>query len=289
MSAVETIQAVVRIFLDKPSPLWETGSTHQLVEAKYTALAKSSSIDRKNYSTAAVLDIEDASLDKQFLATYDQYTIYLEKTDPKLADFCEAHGLVPLTGRELIRTRAASKLKAALNILGLIPECAACIAELVNCIQVVTAEGPEFDTSYSHPNLPFTIFVSVCEDDSLNGDLRVAESILHEAMHLKLTLIQEYIELVKPDSMDTFFSPWRNVQRPLMGVLHGLFVFRAIRDLFQNIRDHTELNNRDYNFATYRMADIAGDFQALNNFCQCHGLTEIGRKLADQLQSLDFD
>jgi hypothetical protein len=283
MKSAEAIKAEIENFISKPSPLWENKLTHLLVEAKYVSLSSEQHTGRQSYTTAGALNLGDILSAKQFFASYDNHIIYLEKPDKKLFDFYNEHGLVPLNDRILIKSKAVSKLKSALQILNLIPECATCIAQLVNCIQVVASEGPEYDTSYTHPEVPFTIFVSVCEDDSLNAQLRLAESILHEAMHLKLTLIQSHIELVKPQSTETFFSPWRNVQRPLTGVLHGLFVFRAIQDFFRLIKDSPQLNNKEYNFVTYRIDDIASDFQALENFAKADTLTEYGKRIVFNL------
>jgi hypothetical protein len=283
MNSAEAIKAEIENFLSKPSPLWENKLTHLLVEAKHASFSNVHSSDRQSYTTAGALNFSDILPRKQFLASYNDHIIYLEKPDKKLFSFYDEHGLEPLNDRTLIKSKAASKLKSSFQVLNLIPECAACIAELVNCIQVVASEGPEYDTSYTHPDLPFTIFVSVCDDDSLNARFRVAESILHEAMHLKLTLIQDYIELVQPNSTETFFSPWRNVQRPLMGVLHGLFVFRAIQDFFRLIKDDPCLDNKDYNFATYRIDDIATDFRALQHFSINQGLSKDGANLSANL------
>jgi HEXXH motif-containing protein len=278
----------IQRFLNAPLPLWETDLTAKLVEGKYQELTNIGIVNKQSYSTGRALGFSDAAPNKQFLFSNQEAVVYMEKFDKEtLADFYEEHGLLPITERTIIKAKAASQLKDALIILSLIPECIACVTDLVNCIQVVASEGPEYDTSYSHPKLPFTIFVSVCEDDSLNARLRVAESILHEAMHLKLSLIQEEIELVKPNTTATFFSPWRNVPRPLMGVLHGIFVFRAIQDFFKLIKDDSQLANRECNFAAYRISDIATDFQALQYFTNQKDLTKDGASLSTNLLPLN--
>ena len=288
MKTAEQFEKHLQSFLNAPSPLWETDLTDKLVKAKYDDLLLDGIANRQSYSTAAALNIKDTSPKKHFLYSSNGTAIFLELPDfLNLSAFYEEHGLIPLTDETLVKVKAASKIKKALDVLGLIPDCIACIAGLVNCIQVVESDGRDYDTSYSHPDLPFTIFVSVCEDDALSAGFRVAESILHEAMHLKLTLIQQHIDLVKADSAETFFSPWRNVQRPLIGVLHGLFVFRSVSDFYQSVLDKFTLNSIDDNFLTYRIADIKNDFEALQYFSNNHDLTKDGASLSANLLPLN--
>lgn len=47
-----------------------------------------------------------------------------------------------------------------------------------------------YDVSHSTPVLPLSIFVSVPGADERHAELRLAESIIHEAMHLQLTFIE---------------------------------------------------------------------------------------------------
>jgi hypothetical protein len=46
---------------------------------------------------------------------------------------------------------------------------------------------------YSSPAIPFSIFVSVPPADERNVVARLAEAIIHEAMHLQLTLIEAIV------------------------------------------------------------------------------------------------
>lgn len=274
----------IKAFLSSPFPLWENQLTNQLVALRYEYL-KSIQIDgRLAYATATALHQTKFETDKQFLAAYGSNTIYLEAPDKyHLAGFYEEHGLLPLNKRELVRQRAATKLKAALELLAEIPECVDCIASLVNCIQVIASEGPDYDTSYSHPDIPFTIFVSVCENDSPLSNIRVAEGILHEAMHLKLSLIQQQVTLIEPGSKETFYSPWRDTERPLMGVIHGVFVFRAIHGFMKQYLAQSKTDNSTFNHLSYRLSDIEADFRAIRNFSTCKTLNKVGVTFTSKL------
>jgi HEXXH motif-containing protein len=85
----------------------------------------------------------------------------------------------------------------------------------------------DHDVSHSTPELPFSIFVSIPEKDERDASLRVAESLIHEAMHLQLTLVDS-IEPLVVDDRARGYSPWKDEVRPVIGLLHGLYVFAVI-------------------------------------------------------------
>lgn len=288
MSPNHLLKKAINGFIKSPFPLWETSLTDQLVTAAYEELRTWNINDHFAYTTEAALLRKESKNDKQYLVSYDRKSVYLETPNTAtLNGFYAEHGLVPLNLRELVENQAATKLKSALNILAEIPECIDCIASLVNCIQVVASEGPDYDTSYSHPDLPFTLFVSVCENDSMTSNIRVAEGILHEAMHLKLSLIQEHVRLIQRGNTETYYSPWRQEQRPLNGVLHGIFVFRAVYDFLQLLKGNYQLTNGIASHLSDRIADIAAEFGALRNFGHCNGLTKYGASLSANLLPLN--
>ncbi|MEJ7684092.1 MAG: hypothetical protein WKG06_40815 [Segetibacter sp.] len=103
-----------------------------------------------------------------------------------MQSFYDEHGLELLTENEIEADGALWKLKKAISILRLIEPAYNCITDLIRSIQILRQPDVEIDLSYSHPQIPFSIFLSVCDDDSIVSSLRVAESILHEAMHLKV-------------------------------------------------------------------------------------------------------
>ncbi len=102
------------------------------------------------------------------------------------------------------------------------PGLAASVASLARILHVIQVEDDDFDKSYSEPDLPFSIFVSVPEARRSDATLRVAESIVHETMHLQLTLVERRVPLVNPASEAQFYSPWRGTDREASGVLHAL-------------------------------------------------------------------
>jgi HEXXH motif-containing protein len=198
----------------------------------------------------------------------------------RLASFYEEHGLEPLSYDELVATQAAEKLGAAWRLLQRVPAVGNCLRTLVKTIQVLRSPDPEIDVSYSHPAVPFSVFVSVGDDNSLVAALRVAESLLHEAMHLKLTLLEAETALLHAGCQGLYYSPWRDENRPARGVLHGLFVFAAVREFYAALTYFTELHQEEVEFIEDRLATITDEFAVLQHFPEAADLTASGHRLA---------
>lgn len=201
---------------------------------------------------------------------------------PRLASFYKEHSLEPLSADELIAAQADEKLRRAWVLLEKVPTMGACLRALVKTIQVLHSSDPEIDVSYSHPGIPFSVFVSVGEDTSLTSSLRVAESLLHEAMHLKLTLLEQETEMVQSGSQGLYYSPWRDENRPVRGVLHGMFVFTAVREFYRAMQ-RCELPELGQDFSAYREEVITEELASLAYFPRVPDLTEAGSLLAANL------
>jgi HEXXH motif-containing protein len=246
----------VRDFLNKPTPLWENELTTLLV------LNRSHSIGKPGGKT---INIRGAVLK-------------IELPDASSRDFYDKHGLEA----EAVTEITNQKIEYAVNTLALVQPITDFLNSIVKTVQIIKAEEEDTDISYSHPELPFSIFLSVCKDSSLRSTLRVAESLLHESMHLKLTLIENVMPLVKPFTGNVFFSPWRDEKRPARGVLHGLFVFRAILDYFEVIKDEPKIQ-QERGYIEKRISQIRTDLSQLEHFAICNDLTIDGATLTKNL------
>jgi hypothetical protein len=246
----------VRNFLNKPAPLWENELTTLLV------LNRLQSIGQRGGKTFAIKGT----------------ILKIEVPDGSNRDFYDEHGLEP----EVITEITNQKIEYAVSILALVQPIAHFLNIIVKTVQIIKAEEEETDISYSHPELPFSIFLSVCKDSSLRSTLRVAESLLHESMHLKLTLIENVMPLVKPFTGNVFFSPWRDEKRPAGGVLHGLFVFRAILDYFEAIIDEPKVQ-AERTYIEKRISQVKTDLSELRDFINCNDLTKDGAILTANL------
>jgi hypothetical protein len=269
---------VIGDFTACPNPLWNNELARQLVNAKLKIFSA-------NYSLTSCILKNVATNEKTIFADGIDSMVFVLPSD-EIAFFFNDHGLAPLTAGDSFGD-AIAQITKAIAIFDEMPSIKVFITQIVRSICILKAEDPDIDVSYSHPDIPFSIFVSVIDQPSSQTTLRVAESILHEAMHLFLTLIEGVLPMVNQDSKETFYSPWRDEPRPIRGVLHGLFVFKAISEFYNGInRENTDLTV--LKFLNNRIMSIKKEIKMLSGFSDSPGLTLYGSKLASNLQSEGF-
>lgn len=143
------------------------------------------------------------------------------------------------------------------NVPGLWPIVDIC----VDRIAIVAAAGDCFDTSHSDPAWPNLVLISIPPSGPV-GDLRLAEGVIHEAMHHHLSALEVDVALVHEQAL--LYSPWRDVDRPAGGVLHGLFVFACVSHAFQTLIDSGNLEPDGMRHARKRIKEIRADFAAID-------------------------
>ena len=263
------LERLVENFIEVAHPLWNDELAKQLVFNKLK--------DFKIPYTLTACVLKDGTVEEKTLPlSYSPIKIVLPSIS--LQPFYEEHGLQPLAIQDALSKHSIDKVKRALDFFKKIPELEDFIITIVQSIQLLKSEDDETDISYSHPDVPFSIFVSICERNSEIADLRVAESILHEAMHLLLTLIEGVVPLVLLDSKAVYYSPWRDEERPIRGVLHGMFVFKGILD-FYKISNSKSTDQQTTNFLNERILAIEGQIAILTEFAESPGLTSEGQKI----------
>lgn len=277
--------ALAHAYLQAPFSIFDEATATALVPVGWQLLATNKGIDVAQYSIANCLvtpQAVTAKPDQLALTTSD--TMLVEEPEfERLQAFYDEHGLEPLPAAELLVGYVVAKLRRALAMLAEVAPVYACVRTLVRSVQVLRQPDPEIDVSYSHPAVPFSIFVTVCDEDSPLAALRVAEAVLHETMHLHLTLLEAVVDLVVPGSTALYYSPWRDEDRPVRGVLHGLFVFRAVQAFYQAFIADAEYASDLTEFASERILAITQEVQLLNGFTKANGLTAIGKQLAANL------
>jgi len=167
---------------------------------------------------------------------------------------------------------AKAPLEAATTLLARIPGLDDLLIPLVRTIHILSAD-PGYDISHSDPDLPFSIFVSLPEPSAADGVARLAESVLHEALHLQLTLIEAHGPLVAEPQRESY-SPWKMQPRPFGGLLHGLYVFGGISQALADLAPQSAMLSA---YAARRRREIAGEVRALGACPE--GLTANGRRL----------
>lgn len=270
-----------------PLDYWDQETTRELVEYEWALLRDQLSWSSDGYDTAACIlnDARRATSRTPVRQLADGRTIYLEAPSPiGLRAFYADNGLSLVPENRLASIGAIEKLGDALDFVGAVPSLVGCVGLLVRVIGVLKSPGFDEDVSYSHPAVPFTVFVSVCNERSTEASARVAESVLHEAMHLRLSLIQKAVELLVPEkrSARQCFSPWRKERRPAEGVLHGLFVFRAILEFFRILSSRSS-DTQIIDYSARRIRDISAELAQVRDFHESPALTYTGSSLARQL------
>jgi hypothetical protein len=279
---------IIEGFLNQPFPVWENNITQFIVEQRWAEFKGAGLRSNADYDTFFAVYGEYYKGASRFNISFDETgkSLQLEPFFSKMTSFYNEHGLFVLSSEEIDSNNVIPKLKGAVSVIQQVKPLSSCIFKLVKAIQILRTEHPEVDVSYSHPNIPFTIFVSICEDDSEISNLRVAESIIHEAMHLKLTLIERQVPLVITESKNTYFSPWRDEKRPPQGVLHGAFVFRAVLDFYKSI-DTKFTTDKVVNYLNLRREQIIYELMQLKEFQKCKDLTKDGANLIKNLLPLN--
>ena len=174
----------------------------------------------------------------------------------------------------------AHQLEEAIAFLNLVPTVWPTVTTLVRSLHIIDPVEDEIDISFSDPAIPFSIFVSVPRMWSQVAALRVAEAILHEAMHLQLTLVERVVPLAVPQRT-MYYSPWRDEQRNSEGILQALYVFSVIRSFLKLIP--VRWPSPVYDHAANRLAQIDCQIEQARDFQECDELTPDGTALVARL------
>ena len=183
--------------------------------------------------------------------------------------------------RPVAAPAAVAAIRSALPLVGAAPGLRATVAAYLRSVHVLQPPGTEIDVSYSDPDVPFSVFLSI-PGPGRHAALRLAESLVHECMHLHLTLIEAVLPLVGNVRASTF-SPWLRRPRPLRGVLHGLYVFSVIGAFLRVLEHGGSLRPDEAAFAARRRRQIAGEIAQVDHGAVAAGLTGDGRVLVERL------
>lgn len=169
-------------------------------------------------------------------------------------------------------------IKAAKLIEG-VPSLAAIVAMRVVAVHLLRAD-PGYDVSHSEPQWRDRIFVSVPDRDDEVGALRLAEGVIHEALHLHLTELEAISPLVR-DLTGTLASPWRPEPRSYGGVLHGAFVFVGLKAYFEIVTAPKKSHIGQH--LDQRRAEIDDELAEVDLVALNAGLTASGAALISRL------
>jgi HEXXH motif-containing protein len=152
----------------------------------------------------------------------------------------------------------------------------ACVREVL----LLDAPDDWHDVSHSEPRWPHLIFVSLPPPTPV-GDLRLVEAIVHEAMHLNLSLAEGHTSLIAADAQ--LYSPWRSTDRPSGGVLHGAYVFAVLLRFFEDLDRQEELSPEQRRHLASRRRDILEECRQVPRSGLLHSLTKDGQEIAHRI------
>lgn len=281
------IRAALR---DTSAPLWLPGFTTDLAGLAWHKLGRDLQLTRASYGTARVLCQDPGQVRRVAVsldisspdgAGHDADAIPIELLPEDLARRC-AGPEVRFFGVEQVVGGVSARIEEALRVLGAVPTVLPTVSSLVRALHLIDPVDDANDVSFSEPGLPFSAFVSVPGPGAVAPGLRVAEALLHEAMHLLLTLVEAVVPLVARTEK-TFFSPWRNEFRTAQGVLHALYVFRVIDEFLGAAPFEIPALARWRPHAAERRATIARQVRETRDFRRCADLTAEGAAFVDRL------
>lgn len=282
----DTIAAAL---LEPEAPLWLPDITDALATMGWRTLHLHTGITMLNYGTSRVV-AGDSCAPRHVVAR-----LSFHPEAPSVASCLRIECLVDAAARryqdvgltfylpeEITNTTILDCLQEAIDTVAHVPTLHRTVATLVRVCHLVKPEDDDCDVSYSDPQLPFSIFVSIPSARSANDALRVAESLVHEAMHLQLTLIERATSLVHPSDA-TYFSPWKGTHRSPQGVLHALYVFRVIDQYFERLLALPGWSCRSMDHMRHRRREIAAQVREIETFKDSPALTGLGTRLVQRL------
>jgi HEXXH motif-containing protein len=207
-----------------------------------------------------------------------QLSSRLARVDFPLSASLAARGLHTIAPDEA--PWAAGQLDDASNLLDIAPTLKTTVLNFVQEIVLLQAPDDTIDVSHSEPRWARRIFISV-PSPSVVADLRIAEAVVHEAMHLNLSWVDRAIPLIANDSL--VHSPWRNAFRPASGVLHGLYVFCCIWHFHDRVRSLVSLAPQRMGHVEARLINIAAEVLSIDRGELARSLTAAGQELIKSL------
>lgn len=280
--------ALLHATLAAPGGRWFSGLAVPLAQTRWRLVTEATGLDRHTYGTGRYLagnvgawrdDLARLELPLAFAAPGP---ITVETLHGEARDRYAGLGLDFHRDGEADAGLVCARLGEAFERIAQVPGAAEAVGSVLAVLHVARPEGPDYDVSYSDPALPFSIFVGIEGATQPNGDLRLAEGILHECMHLQLTLIEGTIPIIS-GADEQHYSPWQAKMRPSQGVLHGMYVFRVIQDFHRALLDAGSLLPAERAHLARRIDTIEEEFATVSEFAQSSDLTPTGRRLASAL------
>ena len=234
----------------------------------------------QSYSTSWFLDNSDPRI--LFTANSPEHAAdsatSVECLSPVLAARWENIGLQFANEADVNAMNFRQVLSNSLELIGMNPSLQGSVTGLCRSLHVLIAADRNFDVSYSDPILPLSVFVSCPLPGERYRLERLAENIVHEALHLQLSLVERVQPLVADDSnQKPVFSPWKDEVRTVRGLVHAVYVFGNLRHFWKDVASK---RSKSRSFARARIQTIDSEFARASHTVDNISLTDAGRLLA---------
>lgn len=268
---------------------WLPGLAAELAEFGWSNLRDDFGICSSNYGTGRILE-PSTKRPRQIVAQLQLATgaglldhfVSVEILEGEAARGYKESGIRFFTAEEILELDLRGRVEEAICLLEFVPSLHEVVAIIIKSIHLIDAGHDDYDVSFSEPTLPFSVFVSVPRSRNINTALRVAEGVIHEAMHLQLSLVERVVTLVRSEST-SFFSPWRNELRTSRGLLHALYVFRVIDYFFRDLLIKKSLSTEQEIYVQDRRQQICEQIWEVREFMKSPDLTRVGRAFVTKL------
>jgi hypothetical protein len=281
---------IEKTLLDESVPLWFPDLTKDLAEFGWERLYRERQINPESYSTNRLL-FPNSDFPCEIIAVFTKddessevnEIIQLEMLLPQVSGIYTKQGAEFYKKSEILDSSIEDTLREAFSVLRQVPSLNNSVFDLVRALHLIKSdEDGEYDVSFSEPHIPFSIFVSVPRKRVFADFLRVAEAIVHEAMHLQLTLVEHIVPLVITSS-EEFYSPWRSEFRNAKGLIHALYVFRSIDDFLRELLKDFRWDSDIVKYIQERKTMIKQQVTGIKSFRSSFDLSLIGKSFARNL------
>ena len=160
------------------------------------------------------------------------------------------------------------------------PEVVGEIRTLVRLLVPLHKEpGLSVSSSFTCTNLRGAVFMTVEETEVLIGEM-----LVHESGHVKLDDIMRLDSLVVGNTAERYTSPWKQVPRPLTGILHAVFAYLRVACYYRRILDAGPSSGVGLDAAAGRLRDLRGRLHdGLGILRRDPSLTPLGRELVQTM------
>lgn len=283
MQKIELVGEIEASINSKKYSPWFPDLTEPLVAFGWRNLRENTRLSRSDYGTVRVLTNNtnaDLSIFSAKNKVFDKASFLIELLSQEIIDsYSDYH--VDFYGKTDLEERAVlACLEEAVILIETVPEIYGSVFRLVRSVHLIKIDDDHYDVSFSEPNIPFSIFISVPKNRIKADRIRVAEAIVHEAMHLQLSLIETVVPLIESNERK-FYSPWKEEYRNSTGIVHALYVFQVVSAFYIYLRKASGLSSEEKHFIADRQSEILKQVTQISPSLESLSLTRYGRLLID--------